>query len=112
MTCWATQADADRAASEAAADKRAEFVERFHDDAADEALKEGGAADLIYFAADDKLQTLLLSVLDADKDNAHARVCALRDALRAEAWAKYADSLKVDAERLADAHLADLAEAA
>ena len=111
MTCWASQADADHAASEAEADKRAEFVERFYDDAADEALMEGSAAELLYFDDNNDLHDVLMAALFCnDERGALGKIIALREALRAAAWGKYADSLKVDARRLADAHLADLAE--
>jgi hypothetical protein len=105
MTCWASQAADDHAATVDQAEAREAYVALFHDDAADASLREGGAADLIYHQSTGKLESLLLAVLDADKDNAYSRACALRDALRAEAWDKYAPSLKVDAERLADGRI-------
>lgn len=101
MTCWASQADADRAASEAVADKWAEFVALFHDEAADEALRNGGAVDLLYWAEGRTLDALFQAVLHADNGDAAACIFELRDALRAEAWRKYGNGLTADAERLA-----------
>ena len=108
MTCWASQADADHAASEAEADKRAEFVEKFSQDACDEMLcTEGNAAYLTGEVG--ALETKFLRVLWANPENAFHRIVELRDALRAEVLKRYPSDVDAVAKRLADEFIREAA---
>ena len=101
MTCWASQADADRAATESDADKRAEFVARFTTDACDELLCADGTA--MYLSSESiSIETLALRVLWADPENAFHRIVAWRDALRDEVAKRYPSGVDAAARRLAD----------
>lgn len=111
-TCWASQAADNHAAREDAAEARAEFVALFADDAADEVLAiPGTMPDLLYHGdTDGKLEALLLAVLDAgNSEPLSLRVHAMREAMRA----KVAGSSEVTLRsiKLADAHIAEMAEA-
>ena len=106
MTCWASQSADNHAAQEDAAEKRAAFVERFAQDAADELLAEDGNAQYL-LGKTDALEALLLAVLDADPQNAYTRVVAMRDGLRAEMYRCYEDEVEDRAEKLAREYESD-----
>lgn len=100
MTCWASQSADNHAAQEDDAEKRAAFLDRFAQDAADELLAEDGNAQYL-LGKTDALEALLLAVLDADPQNAYTRIVAMRDGLRAEMYRCYEDEVEDRAEKLA-----------
>lgn len=107
-TCWASQAADQEAARIDQADRRDEFVAKFTQDACDELLAEDGEA--AYLCQNPAITVRLLSVLIADKETAYSRVLNLREALRAQVLKDYPEGVRVRAEKLADAHLALMAE--
>lgn len=89
---------------EGQAERYAEFVAKFAQDACDEIICEDGES--AYLCQNPALTVRLLAVIFADKDNAYARAVNLRDALRAEVLKAYPDGVRVRAEKLAAAAIA------
>lgn len=109
MTCWASIAADQHAADDDAAERRAEYVATFMNDAADECLcEEGNAAYLVQ--ENPAIETLFLQLLWADKDTAFAKVCALRDVLRETAIKRWSKDVTPRAEALAMEALEDGAQ--
>lgn len=107
MTCWASQAADDHAATQDAAEAHEAYLATFETDAADEVLcVEGNAVELIRDLA--PLETQFLQVLWADPENAVHRICALRDALRAEVLKRNPGDVRTQCERLAKEYEADV----
>lgn len=103
-TCWASQAADQEAARIDAADRRAEFVGQFTQDATDEVIGDDGNWHwLLGMDNSGKLEAAFLAVLSADKAEAFDKIVALRDALRADAQLVLAEAIKTAAEKLADA---------
>ena len=101
MTCWASIAADQHAADEDQAERRAEYVATFVQDACDEIICEDGES--AYLCQKPALTVRLLSVIFADKDNAYGRAVNLRDALRAEVLKAYPQGVQLRAEKLAAA---------
>lgn len=86
----------------------------FTTDATDEVIGDDGNWHwLLGMDNSGKLEAAFLAaVMDSDASNVMARVIALREQLRADAAVVLAEAIKTTAEKMAEAHVAELVEAA